>query len=121
MLSRKVLSPLLLLATLVTTGFGLAPRVEAATVYNCNPDTVTTSAADTKCVIKLEEGSIGDRIRVLDEKARTVGEGRIIKRRGAYALVHVKEVTKSIRKGFPVIVISGARGSDLQWAASIAD
>lgn len=94
--------------------FMLASRVEAASVYNC-------SASGEKCVIKLEEGIIGDRVKVLDEKARVVAQGRIVKRRGSFAVISVGIPLRSIRKGYPVIVDIENRDSSVQWAASFSN
>ena len=102
------------LALLVGGNFGLALTAEAASVYNC-------SANGTKCVVKVEEGIIGDRIKVLDEKARVIASGRIIKRRGSYAVVSVSNTSQTIRKGYPVIVDVENRDSNLQWAASFSN
>lgn len=92
----------------------LAPAVQAASVYNC-------SSNGTKCVVKVEEGIIGDHVKVLDEKARVIASGRIIKRRGAYAVVAVATTSQTIRKGYPVIVDVDSRDSNLQWAASFSN
>ena len=94
--------------------FVLASVAEAASVYNC-------SSMSEKCVIKLEEGIIGDRVKVLDEKARVVAHGRIVKRRGSFAVITVGNPSRSIRKGYPVIVEVENRDSSLQWAASFSN
>lgn len=92
----------------------LASTAEAASVYNC-------SASGQKCVVKVEEGIIGDHVKVLDEKARVIAHGRIVKRRGAYAVVSVSSTSQTIRKGYPVIVDIENRDSNLQWAASFSN
>jgi hypothetical protein len=92
----------------------LAQVAEAASVYNC-------SASGHKCVVKVEEGIIGDHVKVLDEKARVIAYGRIVKRRGAYAVVSVSHNSQTIRKGYPVIVDVENRDSNLQWAASFSN
>jgi len=94
--------------------FVLSASAEAASVYNC-------SASGRKCVVKVEEGIIGDRVKVLDEKARVIATGRIVKRRGAYAVVSVSDPTQTIRKGYPVIVDVENRDANLQWAASFSN
>lgn len=94
--------------------FALAMTAEAATVYKCAP-------GQSKCVVTLEEGIIGDHVRVLDEKARLVAYGRIVQRRGGYAVITVANANKEIRKGYPVIVSFQNRGSSLQWASSFTE
>ncbi len=102
------------LALVVGGNFVLAASAEAASVYNC-------SANGSKCVVKVEEGIIGDHVKVLDEKARVIASGRIIKRRGSYAVVSVSNTSQTIRKGYPVIVDVESRDSNLQWAASFSN
>lgn len=104
------------LLRLLLTLFGsfiLAASAQAASVYNC-------SASGEKCVVKVEEGIIGDRIKVLDDKARVVAVGRITKRRGGYAMVSITQTTQTIRKGYPVIVDIENREGNMQWAASFS-
>ena len=104
---------LLNLALVAGGTFMLAGAAEAASVYNC-------SANGEKCVVKVEEGIIGDRIKILDEKARVIAVGRITKRRGSYAVVAISQTSQTIRKGYPVIVDLENRDSNLQWAASFS-
>jgi len=98
-------------ALFMLSSFFLAGRSEAASVYNC-PD------GARRCVIQLEAGIVGDRVKVLDEKARIVGEGLIVQRKGAYAVISLEFVYKTIRKGYPVLVDIYHRGADHQYAAS---
>ena len=108
---RKVF---LSVAAIVLSNFMLAAVSEAASVYNC-------SASGQKCVVKVEEGIIGDRVKVMDEKARVIAVGRIVKRRGAYAVVNVSNSSQTIHKGYPVIVDVENRDSNMQWAASFSN
>ena len=116
-LVAKLSSPLWSLRPLgliVLANLVLAASAEAASVYNC-------SSSGTKCVVKVEEGIVGDHVKVLDEKARVIASGRIVKRRGAYAVVAVSTTSQTIRKGYPVIVDVDSRDSNLQWAASFSN
>jgi hypothetical protein len=111
---RSALSSLAILAPLTAGTLLLAPTAQAASVYNC-------SSSGQKCVVKVEEGIIGDHVKVLDDRARVIATGRIIKRRGAYAVVSVMNTSQTIRKGYPVIVDIENRDSNLQWAASFSN
>lgn len=111
---RSALSSFALLAPLTAGSLLLAPTAQAASVYNC-------SSSGQKCVVKVEEGIIGDHVKVLDDRARVIATGRIIKRRGAYAVVTVMNTSQTIRKGYPVIVDIENRDSNLQWAASFSN
>ena len=62
----------------------LAGYAEAASVYSCS---------GSRCVVKVEEGVVGDRIKILDDKARPIASGRILKRKGAYAIVSVNDAS----------------------------
>ena len=114
-ISFKVPSKLLLLSTmLLSTGaFLLAAPAEAASVFSCSGD-------GQRCVVKVESGIVGDTIKVLDERAHVVAFGRILKRKGAFAVVNLSQISKEIRKGYPVIVNVEKRTSNLQWAASFS-
>ena len=92
----------------------LAGSAEAASIYNC-------SASGRKCVVKVEEGIIGDHVKVMDEKARVIANGRIVKRRGSYAIVSMTGNSQTIRKGYPVIVDIENRSANLEWAASFSN
>jgi hypothetical protein len=78
----------------------------------------TCSSAGDRCVVKVEDGAVGDRVKVLDDKARPIAAGRIVKRKGAYAVISVNDSSQTIRRGYPVIVNIDSRSSSLQWAAS---
>lgn len=103
-----------ILSLLLLGNFVLAEVAQAASVYNC-------SASGRKCVVKVEEGIIGDHVKVLDEKARVIASGRIVKRKGAYAVVSVSSNSQTIRKGYPVIVDVENRSANLEWAASFSN
>ena len=98
---------------LAVGGFILSASADAASVYNC-------SASGAKCVMKVEDGIIGDRVKVMDEKARVIASGRITKRRGGYAMVAIVRKSQAIRKGYPVIVDVENRSSNELWAASFS-
>lgn len=101
-------------ALVVTAAVFSAGSASAASVYKCAAD-------GDRCVVRIEDGIIGDQVRVLDEKARVIAQGRIISRKGTYAVITVSNASKTIRKGYPVIVNIENRKSDYQWAASFSD
>ncbi len=100
------------LLAVILVGLNSAPGM-ASSVYNCTKD-------GQSCVVKVDEGVIGDRVRIMDSKARKIAEGTIQKRKGSYAIVKISEYQKPILKGYPVIVEIDAEGSSLQWAASFS-
>lgn len=99
---------------MIFAGIMLAGVSEAATVYSCVSN-------GERCVVRLEDGIVGDHVRILDEKARPIASGRIVKRRGNYAVVSVTNASQTVRKGYPVIVNNDSRSSSLQWAASFTN
>jgi hypothetical protein len=101
-------------AVLLVGLFALAGTADAASVTNCTGN-------GQKCVIKLETGIVGDPVQVLDERAHLIAKGRIVKRQGSYAVIFLTDVTKTVRKGYPVIVQVENRNSNLQWAASFSE
>lgn len=94
------------IVALLLAGYG-----EAATVHSC------VEAGD-RCVVKVEDGLVGDKVKVLDDKARPIATGRIVKRKGTYAVIAIHDSSQTIRRGYPVIVSIDSRSSSLQWAAS---
>ena len=100
-------------SAILVGAFLLASPAEAASVFNCSDD-------GHRCVVKLESGVVGDTVKVLDEKAHVVAFGRIMKRKGSFAVVSLTQISKEIRKGYPVIVNVEQRSSNLQWAASFS-
>ena len=56
-MKKKLFSPYLVLKVAIATSsvFGLALSAEAASVYKC-------AASGNRCVVKLEEGIIGDHV-----------------------------------------------------------
>lgn len=108
---NKFASPLFAMAFTVVALL-LAGYSEAASVYSCT--------GTARCIVKVEDGMVGDRIKILDDKARPIASGRILKRKGAYAVVSVVDASQTVRKGYPVIVNIDSRSSSLQWAASFS-
>jgi len=100
-----------ILALVTFLGLMLAGNSQAASVYSC-------AGSGERCVVRLEDGMVGDRVRILDEKARPIAAGRIIKKRGSFAVVKVTKASQVVRKGYPVIINIDSRSSSLQWAAS---
>lgn len=103
-----------IMASSVFLGLMLAGNSEAATVYSC-------AGSGERCVVRLEDGIVGDQVRILDEKARPIAAGRIIKKRGNFAVVKVTNASQVVRKGYPVIINIDSRSSSLQWAASFTN
>lgn len=102
------------MAFLFIAGFMLAGVSEAASVYSCTGN-------GERCVARLEDGIVGDPVRILDEKARPIAAGRIVKRRGHFAVISITNASQTVRKGYPVIVNIDSRSSSLQWAASFSN
>lgn len=94
--------------------FMVAGNSEAATVYSC-------AGSGERCVVRLDDGIVGDKVRILDEKARPIAAGRIIKKRGTFAVVKITNASQVVRKGYPVIINIDSRSSSLQWAASFTN
>lgn len=82
--------------TFLLSLFILLPRATAQnSVERC-------SNKSNRCVVKMNEGYRGQKINVLDETARKIGSGIILKRRGEYVLIKITNFTKKIRKNFVV-------------------
>jgi hypothetical protein len=99
----------------VLTVFALAcswsSEVSAASVTKC-------SAKTRRCIVSLDEGIVGDTVNVLNEKAQLVAVGWIIKRQGAYGVVSFKQILRSVKTGYPVIVNTTRSTSEYKWASA---
>ncbi len=93
-------------AFLVLCGlFGFAGNAKAtAGVHKCSNKTL-------KCAVYLNEGSYGDIVHILDERARFVAEGRILKKivrkRRPVAIIKILRpgsMRKMIQKAYPVVL-----------------
>lgn len=90
-----------------------ATEALSASVYNC-------STNGKRCTARLEIGSIGDRVTVLNDKARKIAVGRIIKKKGAFGVISLTETQDTVKKGYPIIVNNETNNSNLEWAATFS-
>jgi len=94
-------APLLLLVSM----FGLAESAKASGgVHKCSNKTL-------RCAVFINEGSNGDIVHILDERARFVAEGRIVKKvthkKRPVAIIKILRpgsMQKMIQKAFPVVL-----------------
>lgn len=73
------------------------------------------------CLAQVENGIIGDQVRILDEKASQVATGRIEKKNKSIALIRVQTKTKIPKRGYPVIVKVEKRLNTSQWAGAFSN
>lgn len=85
--------------------------VHAASITKCNAQT-------RRCIVRLEEGIVGDTVNVLNEKAQVVASGWIIKRKGEFGVVTFKHVLRNVKVGYPVIVNVQRRVDEVKWASA---
>ena len=112
----KVFKSLLFLA------FALSgANLYAASIYYCN-------ASQKRCIVHLNEGQKGDKVRVIDEGAHLIDTGKIIMiqqgkgGKGTYCVVELSQTKKDrreIQKGYPVIVELEHDKSHLIWNSQI--
>lgn len=91
---------------------GFAFPAFSATIYDC-------SKSQKRCIIRLAEGGVDDKVRILDASANLVANAKIIKRPvgSAYAVVQITgKPSKRVQKNFPVIVIVDTKDSTGSWA-----
>lgn len=89
-------------------------QVQAASIQKC-------SAKSRRCLIRLDDGIVGDQVNVLNERAQVVAHGWIIKRKNDFAVISFKRVFKSVKRGYPVIVKIESRRKDVTWAGAFSD
>lgn len=93
--------------------------LEGGTIHKCSPR--KNDPLSIQCAIRTEVGIVGDSARVLDERARVVAEGRLVKRRGNYGLLILQRdqiAKRGIKPGYPVIVNVEGRQASMHWAAA---
>lgn len=92
--------------------------VFGASVQKCSREKRT-------CVINLEEGEVGDRVSVLNERRQIVAVGWIVNKfqdEGSVsrlAEIRFKEIFRDVRRNYPVIVDLENRGSERKLAPRI--
>ena len=106
---KIILNLIITLILILVTNIG-----ESANIERCSEIT-------KKCIIKLDKGSIGNKVKILNERAHLVGEGKIIHRQGPFGIIYVENIRQNIRKGYPVIVDIHNEYSNAHWAASFSD
>lgn len=104
-----ILNFIITLVLILITNIG-----ESANIERCSEIT-------KKCIIKLDKGSIGNKVKILNERAHVVGEGKIIHKKGPFGIIYVTKIRQNIRKGYPVIVDIHNEYSNAHWAASFSD
>ncbi len=82
---------------------------------------IQCTQSQNKCVAKIEQGVVGDSVRILDEKGRSVGKGFISQIiRGNKAIITIETSQKTLRKNYPAIVEVENRDSQAMWTASFS-
>lgn len=107
------LKSFLVIAIVSFATFALVGIANAASIHSCSPQA-------NKCIIKLESGNIGDRVEVTDQKARPIAQAYIVKKKGNYAVIKIKNKEKEIKVGYPVLLRRHSKSNDAQWAATFS-
>lgn len=89
----------------------------AARVYSCK-------ATKSECKIRLEKGVVGDKVKVIDESARVVAEGKVVRKLvGPFAVIRLSKMLQKdtkIKKGYGVLVQIDGKNFDQEQAASFS-
>ena len=81
----------------------------AGTVHSCSEQIKKVSSDGdakkiTRCVIELTHGGIGDVVEIKNEYNYVVAVGKIVNKKGRYAVVFLKEIYREVKSGYPVIL-----------------
>ncbi len=81
----------------------------------------TCKADGSFCLAQVPNGTVGDQVRILDEKASQVASGRIEKKNSTVVLIHIENKIKIPKRGYPVFVKAVKKNNATQWADSFSN
>ena len=81
----------------------------AGSVHSCSEQTRKVAGSDevkkiTRCVLDLTHGAIGDYVEIKNEYNYVVAVGKIVNKKGHYAVVFLKEIFREVKSGYPVVL-----------------
>ena len=81
----------------------------AGSVHSCSEQVRKVSGtAETKkvvrCVVELTHGGLGDYVEIKNEYNYLVAVGKIVNKKGRYAVIFLKEIYREVKSGYPVIL-----------------
>lgn len=99
---KKIVSYSLFTLVLFLLSFDL----QASNIEKCSTRTNQDGLTRSFCIIKIDQGKVGDRVTVLNPYAINIAQGRIISRKlnSPYAVILLSNINEQIRKNYPVIV-----------------
>ena len=65
---------------------------------------VITKCKKAKCVAKMNNGMLGETVKIMNDRAQLVAVGVITKRKGNIVLLKLTDRYSKIRKNYPVII-----------------
>lgn len=72
----------------------------------------------SRCVLDLSEGRVGDVVEIKNPYNYVIATGKIIRKKGRYTVVILKDIFKDVKSGYPVIVRNN--DSNDHWTATMA-
>ena len=85
----------------------------------------TCRADGSYCLAQVENGIVGDQVRILDERASQVASGQIEKKNSTVVLIRVQTKTKIPKRGYPVLVTMTKKlkitPRKTQWASAFSN
>ena len=81
----------------------------AGSVHSCSEQIRKVSGSTetkkvTRCVVDLTHGALGDYVDVKNEYNYVVATGKIVNKKGRYAVILLKEIFREVKSGYPVIL-----------------
>lgn len=95
----------------VFSAFFLTSEIYANVVLSCSKDGRT-------CLARMPSGRIADHVVVKDANAHPIGYGRVVKRKGSFAVLHLTKLFKQVRKGFAVQIKYESKQDRIEWVNS---
>lgn len=110
-------------ALMVVSFFGAASPALAGSVHSCKTSYQRVRNTQdirkvSRCVLDLSEGRVGDVVEIKNPYNYIIATGTIIRKKGRYTVVVLKDIFKDVKSGYPVIVRNN--DSNDHWTATMA-
>lgn len=108
---------------LVVSLFAVASPALAGSVHSCKTSYQRVGQTQdirkvSRCVLNLSEGRVGDVVEIKNPYNYVIATGKIIRKKGRYTVVVLKDIFKDVKSGYPVIVRNN--DSNDHWTATMA-
>lgn len=116
-LKRRLSFSLATISFVLLTNTSMAGSVSSCQKVKVKSD-VKTPKRLTRCILALPEGSVGQTIEIKDHYKYVIATGKIIERRGRYAVAIFNKIRSDVRPGYSANI--KVESSNDHWTATAA-